>query len=155
MRWLQERLNQRSGSSHPEARAYFSVPLQLMGLRPSSALSSRASRERVSARSLQRCSISCTNTTRARVKPQNTCTHCNWRAASGFQDTVVRGHAVALAGGCIMNVRGGGLVPSCSRPCKPSSLSCAAPFALCRQTGRDGQTREEIGLPLLWWPAAA
>lgn len=41
--------------------AYFSVPLQLMGLRESSSLSLRAPWERVSARSLQRSSISCTN----------------------------------------------------------------------------------------------
>ena len=41
---------------------YFSVPLQLMGLRRSSSLSFRISWERVSALSLQLCSISCTHT---------------------------------------------------------------------------------------------
>lgn len=67
--------------------AYFSVPLQLMGLRQSSSLSFRASWERVRALSLQRCSISCTNTETA-VKPQ-TLPVLKLELGQHFQDTIV------------------------------------------------------------------
>lgn len=66
---------------------YFSVPLQLMGLRRSSSLSFRASWERVSALSLQLCSISCSRAekeTRRKKKTPPTLRHslyfCNLRA---------------------------------------------------------------------------